>query len=181
MHEQHASLGTWASASKKNKSNSHVTKKISNEDYIKRLQAKIDRLKSGNGQGSKYPRYPHWMNKDMLPANRIKCCEIRWCGICFTKVDFMKLQKACYNASANRCIEKSFWMQGVEVTKHQNNGYSCRSCSTLCSNKVCQGWSIIRISRRKLVYELSSFVISHQCEVLHDIVVFAVFDKYGTV
>ena len=58
LHEQHASLGTGASASKKRKSNSHVRSKISNEEYIKELQAENDWLKSGNGQGSKYPRHP---------------------------------------------------------------------------------------------------------------------------
>lgn len=51
LHEQHGLLGTGASASKKRKSNSHATRKIPNEEYIKELQAEIDRLKSVFGQG----------------------------------------------------------------------------------------------------------------------------------
>lgn len=49
-------LGTGGSASNKRNSGRHVTGHLSNEDYIKELQAEIDRLRSESGKGSKYRR-----------------------------------------------------------------------------------------------------------------------------
>lgn len=56
MHNRTRVVGTGGTASNKRHSSSHAVGHTSNEDYIKQLQAEIERLKADSAKGSKYQR-----------------------------------------------------------------------------------------------------------------------------
>lgn len=57
MNDEETEIATGRSASKRRHSSSHGTDNVSNDEYIKHLQAEIDRLKADSGKASKNQRH----------------------------------------------------------------------------------------------------------------------------